>query len=245
MKTNADIIDETTARTMLDRWYDGTATAADEDALTQYFTASANIPEDLKADAAIFALPAEKSQSMSEDIPADLMAQVTGAIIAEKARKRRHAFWYTAASAAACACIALVIGLSENAELTTTAGNTYANVVQKPQKSDTEAQTITPSDIEESVENDIQTEVPTASVLPAKPRYAQVAKTYNDYHEVSDPAEAERIQLEVATLLSQSINSTGKAAEKAMRNADMLAEQTNRSNVKAVAEIINKSINGL
>ncbi len=92
MKTNADIIDETTARTMLDRWYDGTATAADEDALTQYFTASANIPEDLKADAAIFALPAKKSQSMSEDIPADLMAQVTGAIIAEKARKRRHAF---------------------------------------------------------------------------------------------------------------------------------------------------------
>lgn len=112
MKTKAHIIDETTVRVLLDRWYDGTATAADEDALTLYFTTSEDIPEDLRADAAVFALPTEKSQSMSEDIPSDLMSQVNGAIIAEKARKRRHAFWYTAASAAACACIAMVLGLS-------------------------------------------------------------------------------------------------------------------------------------
>ena len=92
MKTKADIIDETTVRVLLDRWYDGTATAADEDALTLYFTTSEYIPEDLRADAAVFALPTEKSQSMSEDIPSDLMAQVNGAIIAEKARKRHHPF---------------------------------------------------------------------------------------------------------------------------------------------------------
>lgn len=80
MKTKADIIDETTVRVLLDKWYDGTATAADEDALTLYFTTSEDIPEDLRADATVFALPTEKSQSMSEDIPSDLMAQVNGAI---------------------------------------------------------------------------------------------------------------------------------------------------------------------
>lgn len=68
---------------------------------------------------------------------------------------------------------------------------------------------------------------------------------YDDYHDVSDPAEAERIQLEVAALLSRSLNSTGKAAEKAIRNADRLTEQINRSSVKAVAKIINNSISGL
>lgn len=244
MKPNADIIDETTARTLLDRWYDGTATTADEDALTQYFTASANIPEDMKADAAIFGLPAETSQSMSEDIPSDLMAQVNGAIIAEKARKRRHSFWYTAASAAACACIVLVLSLSGNTELTTITDNTYANAVQKPQKSDSKAQTITPSDIEESAENDTQAEVSTATTQQAKPRYAQVAKTHDDYYNVSDPAEAERIQLEVAALLSQSINSTGNVAEKAIRDAGKVTDRANRTSAKAVAEIIDKSISG-
>lgn len=239
MKPNTDIIDETTARTLLDRWYDGTATATDEDVLALYFTTSENIPEDLKADAAIFALPAEKLNTMSEDIPADLLAQVNGAIIAEKARKHRHSFWYTAASAAACACIALVIGLSQRTELTPETGNTYANAVQKPQKSTSEAQTVTPSDIEEAVENVIPTEAPKA--VPAKPRYAQAAKTYDDYLEVSDPAEAERIQLEVAAMLTQSLNSTSKATEKAMRSAG----QTNSSSAKAIAEIINKSISGL
>ncbi len=239
MKPNIDIIDETTARTLLDRWYDGTATAADEDALALYFTTSEIIPEDLKADAAIFALPTEKSHSMSEDIPADLMAQVNGAIMAEQTRKRRHAFWYTAASVAACACIALVLGLSQSTELTTETGNTYANAVQKPQENASEVQTVTPSDIEVAEENEIPAEAPTT--VPTKPRYAQAAKVYDDYHEVSDPAEAERIQLEVAALLSQSLNSTSKATEKAMRSA----EQTNRSSVKAVAEIINKSISGL
>lgn len=239
MKPNTNIIDETTARTLLDRWYDGTATAADEDALTLYFTASANIPEDMKADAAIFGLPAEMSQSTSEDIPSDLMTQVNGAIIAEKARKRRHAFWYTAASVAACACIVLVLDLSQSAELTPTTGNTYANAMQKPQESAAETQTVTPSDIENAVENEIPAEAPTA--VPNKPRYAQAAKVYDDYHEVSDPAEAERIQLEVAALLSRSLNSTGKTAEKAMRSL----EQTNHSSAKAVAEIINKSISGL
>lgn len=231
MKTKADIIDETTVRVLLDKWYDGTATAADEDALTLYFTTSEDIPEDLRADAAVFALPTEKSQSMSEDIPSDLMAQVNGAIIAEKARKRRHAFWYTAASAAACACIAMVLGLSEKNELTPTIGNTYANAVQQPQKTSCEAQTVTPSDIEKA-ESDTPSEVPTAMA-------------YDDYHDVSDPAEAERIQLEVAALLSRSLNSTGKAAEKAMHNADRLTEQINRSSVKAVAKIINNSISGL
>ena len=238
MKTKADIIDETTVRVLLDKWYDGTATAADEDALTLYFTTSEDIPEDLRADAAVFALPTEKSQSMSEDIPSDLMAQVNG----EKARKRRHAFWYTAASAAACACIAMVLGLSGKNELTPTIGNTYANAVQQPQKTSCEAQTVTPSDIEKA-ESDTPSEVPTA--MPAKPQYAQAAMAYDDYHDVSDPAEAERIQLEVAALLSRSLNSTGKAAEKAMRNADRLTEQINRSSVKAVAKIINNSISGL
>lgn len=239
MKPNADIIDETTARTLLDRWYDGTATADDEDDLALYFTTSENIPEDLKADAVIFALPAEKSHSMSKDIPEDLMAQVNGAVIAEKARKHRYTFWYTAASVAACACIALVLGLSQSTELTPTTDNTYANAVQKPKESTSEAQTVTPSDIENAVENEIPAEAPTA--VPTKPRYAQAAKVYDDYHEVSDPAEAERIQLEVAALLSRSLNSTSKAAEKAMRSA----EQTNSSSAKAVAEIINKSISGL
>ena len=242
MKTKADIIDETTVRVLLDRWYDGTATAADEDALTLYFTTSEDIPEDLRADAAVFALPTEKSQSMSEDIPSELMSQVNGAIIADKARKRRHAFWYTAASAAACACIAMVLGLSGKNELTPTIGNTYANAVQQPQKTSCEAQTVTPSDIEKA-ESDTPSEVPTA--MPAKPQYAQAAMAYDDYHELSDPAEAERIQLEVAALLSRSLNSTGKAAEKAIRNADRLTEQINRSSVKAVAKIINNSISGL
>ena len=243
MKPNADIIDETTARTLLDRWYDGKTTTADEDALTLYFTASENIPEDMKADAAVFALPTEKSQTMSQDIPNDLIAKVNGAIIAEKARKHRYTFWYTAASVAACACIALVLGLSQSTELTPTTGNTYANAVQKPKESTSEAQTVTPSDIENAVENEIPAEAPTA--VPTKPRYAQAATVYDDYHNVSEPEEAERIQLEVAALLSQSINSTGKAAEKAMLNADRLAEQTNNSSAKAVAEIINKSISGL
>ena len=243
MKPNADIIDETTARTLLDRWYDGKTTTADEDALTLYFTASENIPEDMKADAAVFALPTEKSQTMSQDIPNDLIAKVNGAIIAEKARKRRHTFWCTAASAAACICIAVALGLSGNNELKPAIDNAYAKAVQKPHKSAPEAQTVTPSEIEETVKDEGQAEVPAS--MPDKPRYAQAARVYDDYHNVSDPEEAERIQLEVAALLSQSINSTGKAAEKAMLNADRLAEQTNNSSAKAVAEIINKSISGL
>lgn len=243
MKPNADIINETTARALLERWYDGTATTDDEDALTLYFTSSEVIPEDLKADAAIFALPAEQSPSMSEDIPADLMAQVNGAIIAEKSHKRRRTFWYTAASVAACACIALILGISENAELTPATGRTYANVAQKPQSDTYEARTITPSSIEEVIDNDITTE--TTAPTPAKPRYAQASKVYDDYHEVSDPAEAARIQRKVAALLSRSLNSTGKAAERAMLNADKMTEHINQSSAEAVAEIINNSISGL
>lgn len=69
MKTKAHIIDETTVRVLLDRWYDGTATAADEDALTLYFTMSEYIPEDLRADAAVFALPTESHNRCRKTFP--------------------------------------------------------------------------------------------------------------------------------------------------------------------------------
>lgn len=140
--TDKHIIDTDTARTLLARWYDGATSADEEDALTLFFTHAENIPEDMAADAAIFAMPTAKSNKMSADIPTDLLAEVNGAIISEKIRKRRRNIWYVAASAAACVCVALILGINGNSNLHDTSNNKpyIAEVKEdtpKPTKTDT------------------------------------------------------------------------------------------------------------
>lgn len=247
MKHNT-IIDESTARTLLARWYDATATAEEEDALTAYFAEATDIPEDLQADAAIFALPTNKADKMSEAIPAGLMAEVNGAIIAEKARARRHGAWYAAIGMAACICVALVIGLSGNTDLRSNSEKAYAVVVQKPTQSaqPEEAQSQNAPAVDEAAEIPA-TAIATTATVPAKPHYASApkAKAYNDYREVTDPEEAERIQFQVAQMLAKTVDSSDKATSQALRQAGRIAKESAAENAEAISRILSNSISNL
>lgn len=242
--TDKHIIDTDTARTLLARWYDGNTSAEEEDALTTYFTHAEDIPEDMTADAAIFAMPTAKSDKMSADIPADLLAEVNGAIISEKIRKRRRNIWYVAASAAACVCVALVLGINGNSDLNNTDDKPYIAEVKKdtttPVKTET---TISASQIKESMEAEAKPEAPKHTT----PTYAaaQAPQVKYDYIEITDPEEAARLQQEIAEMLSKNIDESSHATRRALRQAKNITKQANDNNAEAVARIINNSISNL
>ena len=247
MKHNT-IIDESTARTLLARWYDATATAEDEDALTAYFAEVTDIPEDMQTDAAIFALPTDKTDEMSEAIPAGLMAEVNGAILAEKAHARRRSAWYAAIGTAACICVALVIGLSGNTNLRNDSGKEYAVVIQKPsQAAQPEEAQSQKAPTEDEVAEIPTTNIATAATVPAKPHYASAskAKANDDYREVTDPEEAERIQFQVAQMLAKTVDSSDKATSKALRQAGRIAKESAAENTEAISRILSNSISNL
>lgn len=243
--TDKHIIDTDTARTLLARWYDGATSAEEEDALTLYFTHAEDIPEDMAADAAIFAMPTATSDKMSAVIPADLLAEVNGAIISEKIRKRRRSIRYIAASAAACVCVALALGINGNSDLhDTSSDKPYIAEVKedspKPTKTDT---TISASQIKESMEAETKAEAPKHTT----PTYAaaQTPQVKDDYIEITDPEEAAKLQQEIAEMLSKNIDKSSHATRRALRQAKNITEQTNSSNAEAVARIINNSISNL
>lgn len=93
------------ARHLLQRYYDGTATADELAALKQYFVEADNIPADLRADAAIFRAMSKRRPATP---PADLMQRITAATV-ESPRRRFHFNWKSGLSAAAV--VAAIFGL--------------------------------------------------------------------------------------------------------------------------------------
>lgn len=95
-------------RLLLDRYYDGTATDSEIDALTRYFVGTHRIPADMRADQAIFRAMASHSQP---GMPTDLQRKIVAATYGDSSRTLRRR-WTFALTAAATILLVLAIGLS-------------------------------------------------------------------------------------------------------------------------------------
>lgn len=99
MNTHLDITD---IRRLLHKWYDGTATPHEADALEQWFVDRDDIPTDLRADAAPFRAIAAGRSNAAPDVPADLEQRILRDTIGRRPRRIR---WQQLSAAAAVALL--------------------------------------------------------------------------------------------------------------------------------------------
>lgn len=99
MNTPLDITD---IRRLLHKWYDGTATPDEADALERWFVDRDDIPADLRADAALFRAIASGRSNAATDVPADLEQRILRDTIA---RRPRRILWQRLSAAAAVALL--------------------------------------------------------------------------------------------------------------------------------------------
>lgn len=95
MNTPLDITD---IRRLLHKWYDGTATPHEADALERWFVDRDDIPADLLADAALFRAIATGRSNTADDVPADLEQRILRDTIG---RRPRRILWQRLSAAAA------------------------------------------------------------------------------------------------------------------------------------------------
>lgn len=104
---------EKDARQLLDRFYDGTSTPAENDALRHFFAEANNVPADLLPDAEIFlgnTLAPEDIPPMSDVFDSELLDSIDEAVENEKIQTRPATKRWTAwTMAAAAACVAAIL----------------------------------------------------------------------------------------------------------------------------------------
>lgn len=93
-------------RKLLEAYYNGSSSEADNEELMRFFADTADVPADLAADAAIFrALGAIRRT----DVPADLKTRIIGATVKDS-RCRRRSRWRMALAAAASVAVVFAFG---------------------------------------------------------------------------------------------------------------------------------------
>lgn len=206
-------------RELLRAYYEGSATAADEALLAEYFAGAAEVDADLEPDRAMFRALAAARTSDAEP-PADLERRILRATVGRRGRLSVRRRWIPAISVAAAVALLVGIGL---------------NISRQPEPVPAAS---TPRLVAELRSVSVPVDTPTPEAVRPEPR--QVAQTVraaveeeaDPYIEITDSAGV----AEYTRLMLSKLNATLAPAASGLRTADValadISEKINNINIK-------------
>lgn len=231
------------ARHLLQRYYDGTATADELAALKQYFVEADHLPADLRSDAAIFRAMAKRRPAAP---PADLAKRIAAATVVSP--RRRFSFnWKVGLSAAAAVAVIFGLGflfIGRNGEgaptqpmIAKTEAPAPQPAVPVPAVSENEEQAI-PALPEEEIPAVAKVKVVSkqeaksgAKTVPAPEKDAKETMAGN-YREVTDSAEVVQITTELLATLDASFGKMERGVRSTEMAVSIIADPFNAGKIK-------------
>lgn len=232
MTKRNNIYSQSDLRKAIERWYDGTATPAEQDALVEYFASSdeADIPAHFRDEAPVFR--AIGSRSISPDKA--LLAEIDAVIAADTPSKKRvgripHiAGWFSIAAAASVAVI-LTVGLLNQEPISLDATPHGSIVAQAPGVKNDTLKTAKNEDKTVTVETPHPEKQKKAVKTKARPKTTMAKPEKDDIIFIDDVDQA----AEILAMVNNKIEKFGTIASEAVNNSFKNIPDINRELEKA------------
>lgn len=221
-------------RRLLERYYRAETTPEEEKRIVSFFleTDADEIPADMKADRELFVGLDAMGPLLSElEAPEDLLGKVED-IVDEPAmvpsiKKRVIWQWMVRAAGVACVACAIVVMARLSNKMTEPGNLTAEASLGNGQDTNVLNIKISENNYEET-EADVSVELEVRPTIGSTDRRVKraIAEDEKGFIEITDPAEAQRIALDIGKLLAQNAAATNNAIEEISETFDNYKEMT-------------------
>lgn len=197
---------------LLNCYYDGTATPAEVEAIADFFKSAdrSQLPENLRDEAAVFALLDTGCNALADDVPAGLAESIMATIDAAETKSRRgkrkaviirFAGWLSTAAAVVAVVICFSGRIADNP----------ADYQNEPLSVDGMAHIspVTATSVDEAVDEVDAVTVTTDVKEVRHESVAQAEQIHDNYIEITDPIEASMLTQDVLALIGEKIALAG------------------------------------